>query len=203
MGLTPCRAPQVLRRRVGRHSQPVNPHPMRRREKAPCLSSNRSTMESMIDSGKIYLVDTAVESQPGRATNNTGSRSRPKRALSCPFLPMAKRVPVMRNRRGMLCSPDTGPGKRVLGRVGCMLKSSSTAVTVIGCATLLRLPTGRFQPGGGSGRKGRRPVDRWLPGADRGSQPPLGLLPNPEDGAVSKPRRIEVDPVSWTESRPS
>ena len=86
MGLTPCRAPQVLRRRVGRHSQPVNPHPMRRREKAPCLSSNRSTMESMIDSGKIHMVDTAVESQPGRATNNTGSRSRPKRALNYPFL---------------------------------------------------------------------------------------------------------------------
>ena len=108
MGLTPCRAPQVLRRRVGRHSQPVNPHPMRRREKAPCLSSNRSTMESMIDSGKIHMVDTAVESQPGRATNNTRSRSRPKRALNYPFLPMAKRVPVMRNRRGILCSPDTG-----------------------------------------------------------------------------------------------
>ena len=84
-----------------------------------------------------------------------------------------------------------------------MLKSSSTAVTVIGCATLLRLPTGRFQPGGGSGRKGRRPADRWLPEAARASQPPLGLLPNPEDGAVSKPLRIEVDPVSWTEPRRS
>ena len=37
MGLTPCRAPQVLRRRVGRHSQPVNPNPMRRREQGPVL----------------------------------------------------------------------------------------------------------------------------------------------------------------------
>ena len=96
------------------------------------MSSNRSTMESMIDSGKSQVVDTAVESQPGRATNNTGSRSRPKKVLNYPFLPITGRVPVVRNRPGMLCSPGTGPGERVLGRVGCMLKSSSTAVTVMG-----------------------------------------------------------------------
>ena len=91
----------------------------------------------------------------------------------------------------------------MLGGFGCMLKSSSMAVTVIRCVMLLKSPTRRFQPGGGSGRKGRRPADWWLPGASRASQPPLGLLPNPEDGALSKPRRIEVDPVSWTESRRS
>ena len=92
----------------GRHSQPTKTRPMMKLEKIPCLSSNRSTMESMIDSGKIHMVDPAVESQPGRATNNTGSRSRPKRALNYPFLPITRRVPMMRNRRGILCSPDTG-----------------------------------------------------------------------------------------------
>ena len=39
-----------------------------------------------------------------------------------------------------------------------MLKSYFMPVTVIMGATLLKLPTRRPQPGGGSGRKGRRPV---------------------------------------------
>ena len=56
------RGPQVLRRRACRHSQPVNPHPMLKRQKALCFSSNESTMESMIDSRKVRMVDTAVES---------------------------------------------------------------------------------------------------------------------------------------------
>ena len=47
-----------------------------------------------------------------------------------------------------------------------MLKPSSLAVTVIICVTPLRLPARRFQPGGGSGRKGRRPVGALgLPGS--------------------------------------
>ena len=41
---------------------------MRKWQKSPCFSSNRSAMESMIASGKIHMVDPAVASQSGRAT---------------------------------------------------------------------------------------------------------------------------------------
>ena len=67
-GLTLCRGSQVFQRRVDSHSQPANRCPMRKRQKSPCFSSNRSTMESMIGSGKIRMVDPAVASQSGRAT---------------------------------------------------------------------------------------------------------------------------------------
>ena len=67
-GLTPCREPQVFRLGYGSHSQPGNTRPMKTRQKSPCFSSNRSTMESMIGSGKIHMVDPAVESQSGWAT---------------------------------------------------------------------------------------------------------------------------------------
>ena len=43
-----------------------------------------------------------------------------------------------------------------------MLKSYSMGVTVNRYLTLLKSPTRRSKPGGGSGRKGRRPV--WTPG---------------------------------------
>ena len=39
-----------------------------------------------------------------------------------------------------------------------MLKPPAMAVSVIMSVTLLKLPVGRPPPGGGSGRKGRRPV---------------------------------------------
>ena len=66
---------------------------------------------------------------------------------------------------GYSASRDAGPGKQALGGVGCMLKSSATGVTVMRCVTLLKLPIGRPPPGGGSGRKGRRPVEPpGLPG---------------------------------------
>ena len=74
-------APYIFRRRVGGHSQPTKTCPMGKREKAPCLSSNRSTMGPMIDSKKIHAFDTAVELQSGRTTGNTRSRFRPKKAL--------------------------------------------------------------------------------------------------------------------------
>ena len=84
-------APQVIRRGYGRYSQPANPRPMRKRERSLCFASNRSTMGSIIDFRKVHAVDTAVESQPGRATNNTRYPFRPKKALNRPFLPMTKR----------------------------------------------------------------------------------------------------------------
>ena len=83
--------------------------PVHKRQKVPCFASNRSSMESMIDSRNIHMVDTAVGSQPGRSTNDTRPRFRPKRALSCPSLPMAKGVPVMRNQLGIPCSPGRRP----------------------------------------------------------------------------------------------
>ena len=49
-----------------------------------------------------------------------------------------------------------------------MLKSSSMGVTVIMCVTLPKLPARRSPPGGGSGRKGRRPVE--CPGLPRTAQ---------------------------------
>ena len=67
-GLTLCRGYQVFRPGYGSHSQPGNTRPMKTRQKSPCFSSNRSTMESMIGSGKIRMVDPAVASQSGRAT---------------------------------------------------------------------------------------------------------------------------------------
>ena len=87
----PC-AP-VLRRRVDSHQQPVIPRPVFKRQKSPCFSSSWSAMGSMIDSRKVHVFDPAVESQPGRSTTNTGSRSGPNRALSCPFLPLEKGGP--------------------------------------------------------------------------------------------------------------
>ena len=74
-------APYVFRRRVGGHSQPTKTRPMGKREKAPCLSSNRSTMGPMVDSKKIHAFDIAVELQSGRTTDNNRSRFRLKRAL--------------------------------------------------------------------------------------------------------------------------
>ena len=62
------RAPQVFRPGYGRHPQPVNPRPMPERQESSCFASNRSTTELMIGSGTIHMVDTAVESQSGRAT---------------------------------------------------------------------------------------------------------------------------------------
>ena len=67
-GLTLCRGSQVFQRRVGSHPQPGNTRPMKTRQKSPCFSSNRSTIESVIDSRKIHIDDTAVASQSGRAT---------------------------------------------------------------------------------------------------------------------------------------
>ena len=46
--------------------------------------------------------------------------------------------------------------------------SQPTVVTVIKWVTLLRLPAGRPPPGGGSGRKGRRPAEP--PGLPRTAQ---------------------------------
>ena len=80
-------------------------------------SSNRSTMASMIGSGKVRMVDAVAGSQCGRPSNNTRPRCSPERAFSYPFLPMARGVPVMRNRRGMPClQPGTpAPGCRCWG----------------------------------------------------------------------------------------
>ena len=70
-----------------------------------------------------------------------------------------------------------------------MLKPSSLAVTGIICVTPLRLPARRFQRGGGSGRKGRRPVGTPdVPGVNanlilsifaglRFTRPPLTVIP--------------------------
>ena len=86
------------------------PRPMRTQQKPLCFSSNRSTTESMIDSRKVHAwLDTANESQSRRATNNTISRFSPNRGVNYPFLPMAKKVPVIRNRRGIRCSTQHGP----------------------------------------------------------------------------------------------
>ena len=117
-GLTPCREPQVFRlaSMAVIRSREIR-RPMKTRQKYPCFSSNRSTMGSMIDSRKVRMADTAVGSQPGRSTNDTRPRFRPKRALSCPFLAMANQVPVMRDRLGIHCGPDTGLRKWVLGEL--------------------------------------------------------------------------------------
>ena len=51
-----------------------------------------------------------------------------------------------------------------------MLKSYSMGVTVNRYLTLLKPPARRSQPGGGSGRKGRRPVENpGLPGTGGGA----------------------------------
>ena len=59
-GLTQRGAPQVFRRRVRKHPQPLNPPPMRQRQESTRLTSNRSTMESMIDSKEAHVFDTEV-----------------------------------------------------------------------------------------------------------------------------------------------
>ena len=120
-GITLCRGLQEFRPGYGRHPQPVNPRPMPERQESPCFSSNRSTTEPMIGSGKIHMVDTAVESSPGGPRNNNPSRFRPERAFSYPFLPTAKGVPVMRNPRGIHCSPGRQPWEAGVGGVGCLL----------------------------------------------------------------------------------
>ena len=88
-------------------------------------------MGPMIDSRKIHASDTAVESQSGRATGNTRSRFRPKRALSYPLVPITKKVSVMRNRCGYFAAPDTGLTNEVLVGVGYMLWPSGTVVAVM------------------------------------------------------------------------
>ena len=127
-------APQVIRRGYGRYSQPTNPRPMRKRQRSLCFASNRSTMGSIIDFRKVHALDTAVESQSGRATNDTRSPFRPKKALNRPFLPMTKRVPVMGNRRGILCRARHRPQEVCVGEIGYLLKSTSMVVTVTMCA---------------------------------------------------------------------
>ena len=46
-------------------------------------------------------------------------------------MPITKKVSVMRNRRGILCGPDTGLRKEVLVGVGCMIRPSGMVVAVM------------------------------------------------------------------------
>ena len=94
-----------------------------------------------------------------------------------------------------------------------MLKSSSMALTVIRCVMLLKSPTRRFQPGGDSGRKGRRPADPpWSPRdciPSQGESPtrlaaPWHIRIRPDRGLCeTESGRLRWTPVSWTESRRS
>ena len=65
--------------------------------------------------GKFTWLALTSDSSPVGPPNKNPSRFRPERGLSYPFLPLVKMVPVMRNRLGIPCSPDTGLRRWVFG----------------------------------------------------------------------------------------
>ena len=148
-------------------------------------------MESMIDSRNIHMVDTAVESQSGRFIDDTGPRFRPNGSLSCPYIYPWRRVSRQWGMAsGYPAVPIPAPGTGNWGELDICSGLHPWRCGDQVCDAP-EIPTGRFQPGGGSGRKGRRPPespDVPRTGGAAGATPVSSKLEMGESG-VDVPRK--------------